>query len=548
MPRSLRLLTRLCLLLIFCALTGLVRADDEIERPIERLTRTNFPKFFVQYSPDGTHLAYSRHYDNRRAANKILMGLRIVKADGSGDRPLLPEFDAQVQIQEHPAWSPDGRRLLISGGGNDTGNSSKDLFVCDIDREFRATGLRKLSPGDGVRFGEEPAWSPDGRQIAYVTITEQLWVTDADGKNKSQVVQVAGQYCHQPAWSPDGRWIAFASDHEGNVELYKVRRDGTDLTRLTDAPGIDCRPRWSRDAQFILFSSNRDGNLDLFLMRADGTGLRPLTRHPAVDDHGDWAPDRRSIAFISMRDGGFDLYRLPVPTDVVIAETPPAVGDDASAVGPGGLIAHFDFDGESPSAAIRDRAGRRHLELFKARVVVEQNRGALELTGPGSYAAAGNAEALRLKGPLTLSLWVHPEQSSDNGYLLSKHGWNIYLGPDRIPRFETRMAANDGWDTLAAKTALPPRQWSFVTAVFDTEGKRVAVSINGKISAEQPRNDGAIGGVADYPLEIGHYSASRTQNFRGRLDEIRIYNRALSPREIEQEYERQTPLVSAVSP
>src|SRR4029079_12865307 len=165
-------------------------------------------------SPDGSHLAFSRHHDNRRAANKILMGLRIVKADGSGDRPLLPEYDAQVQIQEHPAWSPDGRRLLISGGGNDTGNASKDLFVCEIDREFKATGLRKLVAVDAGKLrysGEEPAWSPDGKEVAYVTTTEQLWVTDADGGNKSQVIQVAGQYCHQPAWSPDGKWIAFAS-------------------------------------------------------------------------------------------------------------------------------------------------------------------------------------------------------------------------------------------------------------------------------------------------------------------------------------------------
>ena len=125
----------------------------------------------------------------------------------------------QVQIQEHPAWSPDGRHLLISGGGNDTGNASKDVFICDIDSEFRASGLHKLVPGAGVNFGEEPTWSPDGKQFAYVTINEQLWMADADGKNKVLVVEVSGQYCHQPAWSPDGEWLAFASDRDGNIEL-----------------------------------------------------------------------------------------------------------------------------------------------------------------------------------------------------------------------------------------------------------------------------------------------------------------------------------------
>lgn len=285
----------------------------------QRLTRSSFPKFFLQYSPDGSHLVYCRHHENRRAANKILVGTRIIKSDGSEDRPLLPAFDAQVQIQEHPTWSPDGKRLLISGGGNDTANSAKDIFVCDVDESFIATELRRLLPGAGVQLGEEPAWSPDGTQVAFVTTTEQLWVADSDSKNKEMVVQVSGQYCHQPAWSPDGVWIAFASDRDGNVELYKVRRDGTELTRLTNEPGIDCRPRWSPDGQWILFSSNREGQMELYVVRPDGNDIRKLTAGGALDDHGAWSPDGRAIAFVSMRDGGFDIYRMVTPVELSVA-------------------------------------------------------------------------------------------------------------------------------------------------------------------------------------------------------------------------------------
>src|SRR6185436_10450293 len=139
------------LLLSFCLLS-IVRADE----PVTRLTKTHFSKFFLRYSPSGSHIVYSRHYANRRAANQILVGLHLVKADGTDDRRLLAEFDREVQIQEHPSWSPDGKRLVA------------------------------------------------------VNTVEQLFVVDADGKNRAQILQVDGSYCHQPEWSPDGGWIAFA--------------------------------------------------------------------------------------------------------------------------------------------------------------------------------------------------------------------------------------------------------------------------------------------------------------------------------------------------
>ena len=101
---------------VLMSLTSAARADEPL---VTRLTKTHFSKFFLRYSPSGSHIAYSRHYANRRAANQILVGLHLVKADGSDDRRLLAEFDREVQIQEHPSWSPDGKRLVISGGGND---------------------------------------------------------------------------------------------------------------------------------------------------------------------------------------------------------------------------------------------------------------------------------------------------------------------------------------------------------------------------------------------------------------------------------------------
>ena len=183
------------------------------------------------------------------------------------------------------------------------------------------------------------------------------------------------------------------------------------------------------------------------------------------------------------------------------------------------------------------------MRLAGARAVVEQGRGALDLDGKTAHAVCGNADVVRLAGPLTISLWVRPEGVNGNGYLVSKYGWNIYLGGDFIPRFETRSALDKEWETLSGNAALKKETWSYVAAVFDKEKKKLSLYVNGQLAAERDRGDGAIGAVSAYPLEIGHYCASKSQQFKGRLDEVRLYNRALSRQEIAVEFEQQSPTV-----
>ena len=369
-------------------------------------------------------------------------------------------------------------------------------------------------------------------------------VSAYNGQNKATVAQLSGSYCHQPDWSPDGLWIAFATDREGNIELFKVRRDGTQMTRLTDHAGIDCRPRWSRDGQWILFSSNRAGNFDLYAVRADGTDLRQLTTHPSPDDHADWSPDGKSIAFVSMRDGSFDIYRMPVPLDLRIGDRVVPSENPFGEMG-GELVLHYNFDRESDTTNhVVDLIGRNHAHLVDAKVVHTGPQGRLTFDGVKSYATCGNGETLRIGGPLTISLWVRPTAFSGNHYLVSKHGWNLYLGSSGVPHFETRAAKDEAWDTLPGATALKAGEWSQIVAVFDPAGKKLHLYVNGKHSTEKPRLDGGIGSTVGYPLELGHYNMSKTQKYVGQMDELRILRKALSPEDVAREFERQAPLVN----
>jgi len=101
-----------------------------------------------------------------------------------------------------------------------------------------------------------------------------------------------------PAWSPDGRKLAFVSQRDGNSEIYVMNADGSAQENLTRQPASDSHPSWSRDGRRIVFVSRRDDNSEIYVMNADGSGLRNLTRTPSDDLDPSWSPDGRAIAFV----------------------------------------------------------------------------------------------------------------------------------------------------------------------------------------------------------------------------------------------------------
>lgn len=108
------------------------------------------------------------------------------------------------------------------------------------------TGQRRLNrEGDtaAVREEADPAWSPDGRCIAYLVREggrAALWTAEVDTGRRWRIAADA----ENPAWSPDGRFLAWSSDRDGDPELYLARADGSGATRLTRARGADWLPRW----------------------------------------------------------------------------------------------------------------------------------------------------------------------------------------------------------------------------------------------------------------------------------------------------------------
>ena len=159
------------------------------------------------------------------------------------------------------------------------------------------SGLTRLT--DDPAEDMEPAWSPDGKRIAFTSTrntSRGIYVMNADGSSVTRLTTSTWNG-YRPAWSPDGSRIAFVSDRDGNTDLYVMNADGTNERRLTNHPADDTDPAWSPDGGRIAFSSTRDGNSEIYVMNADGSGITRLTTDRDPDGHPAWSPDGSRLAF-----------------------------------------------------------------------------------------------------------------------------------------------------------------------------------------------------------------------------------------------------------
>lgn len=154
-------------------------------------------------------------------------------------------------------------------------------------------------------------------RIAYVAVDGpptargyRLVIADADGANE-RVVFASPQPILSPAWSPDGRHLAYVSFHSGLPAIYVQELRTGEQTRVSAYSGINGAPSYSPDgSQLALALSRRDGNVDIYLLTLATRELRRLTDDPSIDTEPAWAPDGRSLYFTSDRAGAPQVYRL----------------------------------------------------------------------------------------------------------------------------------------------------------------------------------------------------------------------------------------------
>ena len=309
-------------------------------------------------SPDGTTVAYAMSVN----------GSWGIYAQRVGGRNATAIVDDPKRDEGAPAYSPDGTQIAFHESDEDGG-----IFIAGATGE----SVRRVTDA-----GFDPAWSNDGKKIAYSTeevrdpsarqTTSELHVVDAAGGAPRKIVD--GDAI-EPSWSPTNDRIVYWSNNGGQRDIFTVSATGGTRVPLTNDAALDWSPTWSADGNDVYFSSDRGGAMNLWRIAVDrstgqakGQPLPVTTGVQASASMPRFSKDGSRLVFRS-RVGSVNPVAIPFDPTTGHAGVP-AVLDGSnnmripSDVSPDGTqIAYFSIGERQEDIFVSDSAGKgtRHV-------------------------------------------------------------------------------------------------------------------------------------------------------------------------------------------
>ena len=234
---------------------------------------------------------------------------------GKSDNPRIFAHQLSDEIMALAQIKGVARSKIAFVSNRDSGGKgvTKELYIMDYD----GYNPRRVTVNNSINI--MPAWSPDGRSLAYTSFkrpaSPDLYVASVfEGKN-TNVTNGAGQVS-SASFSPDGKRLAYALSKSGNTDIWVANADGSGPHKVTSSSGLDTAPFWSPTGQEIAFTSDRGGTPQIYVMDAEGLNVRRLTTIGSWNDAPVWNPNKQypEIAYTARIEGGFEIAVLNYET------------------------------------------------------------------------------------------------------------------------------------------------------------------------------------------------------------------------------------------
>lgn len=185
-----------------------------------------------------------------------------------------------------------------------------------------------------------PAWSPDGKSIAYVSFEDgrsAIYIQELSTTKRRKVASFKGSNS-APAFSPDGKKMAMVLSKDGNPEIYIMDLATKKLNRMTRHYGIDTEPQWMPDGKSLVFTSSRAGKPQIYKLDVASKKTKRLTFEGDYNARARVTDDGRKLVMVHRRNGNFHIATQDLNSGLVRILTTETQLDESPSVAPNGSM------------------------------------------------------------------------------------------------------------------------------------------------------------------------------------------------------------------